>query len=208
MNASAPPIELPRCALFPLETVLFPDGLLALKIFEARYLDMVSACLREGLPFGVVALRSGREAGDSEHVEFETVGTLAELIDVDGDQPGILRIRCRGTQRFSVHTARREADGLWTAAIDPLPDDEPGAPSQAMAATVRGLQEALAKLESRGPVPVLQPYRFDDAGWVANRWCEILPLALAAKQKLMALPDAQVRLQLVDEFLRGKGVIE
>ena len=207
MSASTQPIELPLCSLFPLKAVLFPGGLLALKIFEARYLDMVSTCLREGRPFGVVALSSGDEAGTGKRVAFEDIGTLAELIDVDSEQPGILQIRCRGTQRFSLHAAQRQADGLWTAPIDTLADDEVDAPDEAMAATVRGLESALAALEARGPVPFLQPYRFDDAGWVANRWCEILPLSLAAKQKLMALPDAALRLQLVDEFLRGKGVV-
>jgi Lon protease-like protein len=42
---------------------------------------------------------------------------------------------------------------------------------------------------------------------VANRWCEILPIPLAAKQRLMALSDPQLRLRLVDEYLRGKGVV-
>lgn len=207
MSASTQPIELPLSPLFPLRTVLFPGGLLALKIFEARYLDMASACLREDRPFGVVALRSGSESGTDGQVEFEDIGTLAELIDVDSEQPGILQVRCRGSQRFSHQAVQRRADGLWTATIETLADDEADAPTEAMAATVRGLQSALAALAARGPVPVLQPYRFDDAGWVANRWCEILPLSLAAKQKLMALPDAALRLQLVDEFLRSKGVV-
>ena len=50
---------LPAAALplFPLQTVLFPDGLLELKIFETRYLDLMSRCMREQAPFGVVALR-------------------------------------------------------------------------------------------------------------------------------------------------------
>jgi Lon protease-like protein len=47
----------------------------------------------------------------------------------------------------------------------------------------------------------------NDAGWVANRWCEILPISLAAKQKLMELPEPAMRLNLVGEYLRGKGVI-
>lgn len=207
MNASTQPIELPLFPLFPLKAVLFPGGLLALKIFEARYLDMVSACLRESRPFGVVALRSGNEAGAGGRVVFEDIGTFAELIEVDSEQPGILQVRCRGTRRFSLRAAQRQADGLWTAPVDTLADDEADTPAEAMSATVRGLESALAALEARGPVPFLQPYRFDDAGWVANRWCEILPLPLAAKQKLMALPDAALRLQLVDEFLRGKGVV-
>jgi Lon protease-like protein len=204
MNASPQPSRLP---LFPLQTVLFPGGLLALKVFEARYLDLVSTCLRESGAFGVVALRSGDAVGAETDVEFESIGTKAELIEVDGEQPGILRVRCRGTQRFSLHSATRQTDGLWTAPVEPIEDDEYCAPGASVTATVRSLETAFAALAARGNAPFLEPYRFDDAGWVANRWCEILPLSLAAKQRLMALPDAQLRLQLVDEFLRGKGVV-
>jgi len=198
--------ELP---LFPLQAVLFPGGLLNLKVFEARYLDLVATCLRETRPFGVVALRSGPEVkrGDTA-VSFATSGVLAELLDVDSAQPGILQVRCRGTERFEITATRQQPDGLWLAATRALPDDEAAAPTQALLETVRGLANAIASLKSQGAEPFLQPFHFEDAGWVANRWCEILPISLAAKQKLMELPDPLVRLQLVHEFLRGKGVVK
>lgn len=207
MTAAAPPsFELP---LFPLRSVMFPDGLLALKIFEARYLDLVSTCLRERRPFGVVSLRRGTEArtpsGDA--VEFETVGTQVELLEVDSAQAGILQVRCRGTHRFAVQSRQLQSDGLWTARAVAVPDDEEVAPGEALQETARGLANAMAALKAQGAQPFLEPFRFDRAGWVANRWCEILPISLAAKQKLMELPDALVRLELVDEFLRGKGVV-
>jgi Lon protease-like protein len=198
--------ELP---LFPLQTVLFPDGLLSLKVFEARYLDLVGSCLRESKPFGVVALKQGtdvRQPGDT--VSFESIGTVAELMDVDSAQAGILQVRCRGARRFEVKSSSQQADGLWVATALEVPDDEMVAPAETMHDTVRGLANAIATLKAQGAEPFLMPYRFDSAGWVANRWCEILPISLAAKQKLMELPDAQVRLQLVDEFLRSKGVVK
>jgi uncharacterized protein len=196
-------------ALFPLQSVLFPDGLLGLKVFEVRYLDLVSTCLREQRPFGVVALRQGGEAGTrpGEKVEFEAVGTLAELLEVDSAQPGILQVRCRGTHRFRVHEQRQQPDGLWIAQASTVRDDDESAPTETLVDTVRGLAGAIETLKKQCAQPFLQPYRFDSAGWVANRWCEILPLSRAAKQKLMELPDAQVRLELVDEFLRSKGVV-
>ena len=201
---STPGSELP---LFPLQAVLFPDGLLGLKIFEARYLDLITECLRERRPFGVVALRSGREAGATSRVSFEDAGTLAELIDVDSDQPGILQASCRGTQRFQVISSRQRSDGLWLAQTEAIDDDEVLAPTPAQTATVRGLAEAIATLKAQQTTPFLEPYRFDDAGWVANRWCEILPISQAAKHKLMTLPDPVARLQLVDDYLRSKGVV-
>jgi len=198
-------VELP---LFPLQAVLFPGGRLSLKIFEARYLDLIGTCLREQQPFGVVMLRSGHEVRRTEdHVAFEPIGTLAELIDVDSDTPGILHVTCRGGSRFSVQDARQRPDGLWLAHVASVADDVPTAPSAAQHATVRGLQEAIASLKAQGVAPFLEPFRLDDAGWVANRWCELLPISQAAKYKLMELPDPSIRLQLVDDYLRSKGVI-
>jgi len=195
--------------LFPLQAVLFPGGLLRLKVFEARYLDLMTECLRERRPFGVVALRSGSEAGKSKSkVEFETIGTLAELIDVDSEQPNVLQVRCRGTQRFALSAPTQRDDGLWVAETTSWPDDEALAPSAGLLETVRGLASAIAALKSSNAPPFLEPYRFDDAAWVGNRWCEILPIPQAAKQKLMELTDPMVRLQLVDDFLRSKGVVK
>jgi Lon protease-like protein len=195
--------------LFPLQTVLFPGGLLSLKVFEARYLDLMGACLRESRAFGVVALRTRQEVRRSEDsVALEATGVLAELIDVDSTQPGILQVRCRGTQRFAITATRQQPDGLWLAQATALPDDEAVAPEENQLDTVRSLANAIASLKAQGSQPFLSPYHFASAGWVANRWCEILPISVAAKQKLMELPDALVRLQLVDEFLRSKGVVK
>ena len=195
--------------LFPLQTVLFPGGLLSLKVFEARYLDLASTCVREQRPFGVVALRKGKEVRRGEEpIVFEDVGVVAQILDLDGAQPGILQLRCRGLQRFRIGGTRQQPDGLWIGEVETLPDDEAVAPAEAMHETVRGLANAIASLKGKGVEPFEAPYQFDNAGWVANRWCEILPIPLAAKQRLMELPDANVRLGLVDEFLRGQGVVK
>jgi len=201
----------PRRALplFPLQTVLFPGGLLSLKVFEARYLDLMGRCLREARPFGVVALRRGTEVRRAkEAIALEAIGTIADLLDVDSAQAGILHVRCRGRQRFSLSDPRQDPDGLWLAQIELLPDDDVVLPEQAYDGTVRGLASAISTLKAQGAEPFLEPHLFDQAGWVANRWCEILPISLAAKQKLMELPDPKLRLQLVDEFLRSKGVVK
>ena len=206
MTDGAVPADLP---LFPLQAVLFPGGLLALKVFEARYLDLVGDCLRTQQPFGVVALRQGREVRSAgEQLRFEAVGTLAELIDVDSAQPGILQVRCRGTTRFDLGATTQQANGLWRTAASGRAADEPVPPDAAQIETVKGLAKAIGSLKTQGHEPFLEPYRFEDAGWVANRWCELLPIPLAAKQKLMELEDPGVRLRLVDEFLRSHKVVQ
>ena len=195
----------PALPLFPLQSVLFPGGLLALKIFEARYLDLMSRCLREQRPFGVVALRSGGESRVSRQaVAMHEVGTLAELIDVDSPEANILLVRCRGTQRFRLDGARQESDGLWLGNATALADDPEVAPNATHGNVVKSLSDSIDALSAQGADPFLTPHRFDDAGWVANRWCEILPLPLDAKQRLMALEDPVARLDIVDSLMRAK----
>ncbi|MFN6995754.1 MAG: LON peptidase substrate-binding domain-containing protein [Aquincola tertiaricarbonis] len=202
--------ELP---LFPLQTVLFPGGRLNLKVFEARYLDMVGDCLRQQRPFGVVCLQAGGEMqrkdqdGNPAPVRFHDIGVQAHIDEVDAEQAGILHIRCSGRERFALQNPRRQPDGLWLADVALLPADELALPPDEMDDTVQSLREAIEAMRREGAEPFIPPYRFSDAGWVANRWCEILPISLAAKQKLMALDDPLARLKLVDEFLRDQGVI-
>lgn len=195
--------------LFPLQTVLFPGGLLMLKVFEARYLDLVSRCLRSGQGFGVVCLRQGREVGrGGAAVQFEAVGVHARIDEVDGDQAGILRVRCLGGERFRLEgVPSQQPDGLWQSAVSELTPDRHRLPAPAMFDTVKALSNAIATLRERGQLPFVEPFRLDDAGWVANRWCELLPIPLSAKQKLMALEDPVVRLSLVDGYLRDKQVV-
>ena len=198
----------PDLPLFPLQTVLFPAGLLQLKVFEARYLDLISHCLRSGAPFAVASIRQGSEVrSDAGTTTFENTAVLAHLQDVDAERPGILRVRCVGGQRVRLGKPHQRDDGLWLADAVASPQDLPAAVPPELAQAARALSLAIDSLAAQQQHPFLQPHRLDDAGWVANRWCEILPISLAAKYRLMVLDQPALRLRLVDEFLRGKGVI-
>ena len=198
-------IDSSTIALFPLRSVLFPGALLHLKVFETRYLDLVGRCLRDRERFGVVCLAEGRETG-RDNVRFEHEGTMAEI---EAEGTNLLRVRCRGAERFRiVGEPRVQPDGLWVAEVHVLDDDAAASPEPELASTVQALQQVIASLKEQGSVPFAEPFRLDDAGWVANRWCEILPISLTAKHKLMVLDDPQARLRLVHEFLKGKGVVQ
>ena len=196
--------------LFPLQTVLFPGGILGLKVFEARYLDLMGHCMRHQEPFAVVCLKQGSEVhkgSGSQAARMESCATLARLDEVDAEQPGILQIRCIGTQRVKLGHTWQQSDGLWRAEGEPIADDDVVHPTDALSPTVQALMDAISSLRDQGLEPFTTPHALHDAGWVANRWCEILPISLGAKQRLMELEDPLMRLQLVDEFLRTKGVV-
>ena len=183
--------ELP---LFPLQTVLLPGGMLALRVFEARYLDMIARCLRGGNRFGVVAIRQGLEVGAATTYD---AGTAAEIVDWHQESAaGLLGIRVAGREEFRLVSTRRAPDGLyvgqvsWLAPLPPAPLSSEHAP---LAALLRRILEL--------PLYRDVPLAFDDATWVAARLIELLPLALARKQALLELRDTGERLAQLAEAL-------
>jgi uncharacterized protein len=178
--------------LFPLGTVLFPGGPLRLRIFEPRYLDMVRQCLKESRAFGVVLILEGEEAGEVASVAGS--GTTARVVDFDTLPDGLLGIDCVGEQRFRVLRRWQQGDGLNVAEVDYLPDDPPCALPAELAHLGELLREVLPQLGERYAHVVAH---YEDAGWVGNRWAEVLPLTVAEKQQLLELDDPLARLAQV-----------
>jgi uncharacterized protein len=182
--------------LFPLHTVLFPGGPLPLRIFETRYTDMVRRCMREGVPFGVVLIQEGEEAGDV--ATAAAVGCSARIADFHTLKDGFLGISCVGVRKFRATRVWREADGLNMAEVSWL-DEEPALPVPAefsrLAAMVR---EALSEL---GEHYEHVEKSYDDAAWVGSRLTELLPMPGNDKQALLELDDPLMRLKLLMEMV-------
>ncbi|MEZ5645092.1 MAG: LON peptidase substrate-binding domain-containing protein [Burkholderiaceae bacterium] len=210
-------LTLSQLPLFPLQTVLFPDGWLPLRIFEVRYLDMIRRCHEAGAPFGVVWLSEGSEVrridpaasadGNSFAREvFHPIGTLARIDSLERPQPGLMMVRCQGMQRFEVTARRQLPHGLWVGDVR-LYDADPPVPVIEHLLPVRdALQRLLERLREREPqslpsLPLQPPYQWDNCGWVANRWLELLPVDNDLKLRLMALDNPLVRLELVADLL-------
>lgn len=199
--------------LFPLKTVLFPGGVLPLRVFETRYVDMVRACMKHDTPFGVIAIRSGNEVGDA--AEPYRVGTLAHITEWDMPEFGVLLLNTQGGERFRIIETRTLPSQLIEARVEPLPADDEADSGEALTLCANLLRVVIQDLLDRSrdeagedfinPLP--EPHRLDDAGWVANRWSEMLPIELEAKQALLELTDSAARLQQVEQYLKENGVI-
>lgn len=213
MSSPSPALTLSSLPLFPLGAVLFPGGLLPLRIFEVRYLDMIRKCHQAGAPFGVVSLTKGhevRQPGTGPEA-FSHVGTLATIDALESPQPGLIMIRCTGAQRFHIAASEQLRHGLWVAQVERIEDDRavpvPPDLQHAADALSRLVDSLKARQTASGaPLPLAEPYRFGDCGWVANRWCELLPLPLELKQRLMELDNPLVRLELVSDVLARQNI--
>jgi Lon protease-like protein len=199
--------------LFPLNTVLFPGGLLPLKVFEARYIDMVRTCLRDEAPFGVCLLHSGAEVAQPGMPSTpETIGCLAEIIDIDIEQFGLMSLRTRGTSRFRLLEWHAENDGLLRGNASLIASDPPvhgDVHLERLGICAEVLERIITTFGERDPdsLPFLEPFELSDPAWVSNRLGEILPISLRARQKLMELEDAAARLEVVHHYMLQHGML-
>jgi len=177
--------------LFPLRTVLFPGGSLRLRIFEPRYLSLVSRCLREEIGFGVVLIRQGAEVGPA--VTYD-VGTLARITDWYTLSDGLLGITALGEERLRIGSSRREPDGLVVGDVTMLGPERAAGLEPRHTAAVAAL-ESLSSLANE-PIPEAE-WRTDDAAWVAARLAELLPSSAAEKQAWLELGDPIERLDAI-----------
>ncbi|HVP08933.1 MAG TPA: LON peptidase substrate-binding domain-containing protein [Burkholderiales bacterium] len=180
--------------LFPLGTVLFPGGLLPLRLFEQRYLEMAKGCLRDGAPFGVCLIREGAEVGAP--ATPEPVGCLARIAQWDMQQLGLLQIVAKGERRFRILERRLQADGLARAQVELLPDEADATVPEHLAAC-RTLLERIAA--EHGEL-FAQPHRLDSCAWVGARLAEVLPLPGATKQRLLEM-DGLPRLEALGRLI-------
>jgi Lon protease-like protein len=188
--------------LFPLNTVLFPGGVLPLRVFETRYVDMTRECLKQDQPFGVCKIREGAEVGAA--ATPEGIGCLAYITHWDMQQLGLLQLRTRGGQRFRVLDSSVADHGLLRARVELLPDEaDADVPAQFTA-----LPDLLRLVVAdNGEAAFATPHAFDSASWVGYRLSEILPVPLAAKQKLLELDGALSRLEILYRFLEQRGLV-
>ena len=186
-----------KVPLFPLSTVLFPGGPLPLRIFEARYVDMIGKCMKNDEPFGVLLIREGGEVGQATTYD---VGTLARIVDWYQGSDGLLGVTARGEERFRLISSHRQPDGLNVGEIDILPEEaDVPLPEEyrPMAKILDGVLDDLGRLYEN------LDRRLDDAGWVTNRFVEILPIDLEEKQQCLEQSNPAERLRLVHEVLKS-----
>jgi Lon protease-like protein len=193
--SSDEPARRQRVFLFPLGTVLFPGGVLPLKIFEQRYLEMTKACLRDETPFGVCLIREGSEVG-TPAAPF-TVGCLARIEQWDMPQPNLFHLVARGAGRFRILATTVADNGLISGEVELLPDAAPCAADPDCAALLKRV------LDEIGDRQALQSARLDDGVWVAYRLAEMIQMPMAMKQGLLEAPTVDAWLDNIKNIIKS-----
>ena len=181
--------------IFPLRTILFPDSKLPLRIFEPRYIDMVSRSMRENSEFGIIL---SRESTDPKMFETYDTGTLAKIIDWDQGGDGLLGITTLGTQKFRLKELNKQEDGLNIGSIERIEKEGDYKPLKEFTHLVELLQAILDDVNIYDD----DEKRFDSASWISYRFAEILPLRIEDKQKCLEIDDPIIRLNFLEPLIK------
>ena len=181
--------------IFPLRTILFPDSKLPLRIFEPRYIDMVSRSMRENSEFGIIL---SRESTDPKMFETYDTGTLAKIIDWDQGGDGLLGITTLGTQKFRLKELNKQEDGLNIGSIERIEKEGDYKPLKEFTHLVELLQAILDDVNIYDD----NEKNFDSASWISYRFAEILPLRLEDKQKCLEIDDPIIRLNFLEPLIK------
>ena len=195
------PVEIP---LFPLKTVLYPGGRLPLRIFEPRYVDLVTSCLKQSIGFGIVLIRNGSDSrvADKRQPDIYNVGTYAEIIDFNQLKDGLLGIIARGKHKFRILRKFEMDDHLLMAEAEFLPAE----PREVLDASHMDMVNTLKELVKHPMVQKLQKQMrididYTDASSVSLRLAELLPLDPDSKQSLLQLNHPKERLNELARML-------
>ncbi len=183
-----------RLPLFPLSIHLFPGGIIPLRIFEPRYLRMLTLSQTNG--FGLCLLGRTRDDGQTPML---SLGTRVEVIDFNQLEDQTLGITVRGIERYRLSQIEVEDDGLLFGEVNALPNwtITELAPEQDVLA--RRLGELFAEhpdFAAYYPQP-----EWSNACWVAQRWLEVLPLAGEEKLPLLESSDCSDALRFLMEVV-------
>lgn len=199
MDVSTTPQTIP---LFPLNAVLFPGGVLPLRIFEPRYLEMISQCLKTECGIGVILIQEGVEVGLAARTH--EVGTLSHISYWHKRKDGLLGVTLSGEKRFRILSAEVQPNQLIYAKVEFLdPAGRQDLPENQQPLAML-LQQIISQLEP--PYTTMKTY-YDDLEWVSARLVELLPMDLADKQLLLQINDIDERVLLLKKMLARSDML-
>ena len=175
--------------------------MLALQIFEVRYLDLIKRCHQQQLPFGLAWIKQGSEVQvPGEVPSLHNMGCMAHIREFEQVQPNYFRVLCQGGLRFQLHVVQPGPYGVWQGSVTYLAQDLEVEVPAILQTYADRLGKVIASAQQQGVIdklPIFPPYHLDQCGWLANRYAEAIPVSVELKMQLLSELDPLQRLESV-----------
>ncbi|MDP9283150.1 MAG: LON peptidase substrate-binding domain-containing protein [Chloroflexota bacterium] len=196
--------------LFPLTTVLFPEMLLPLHIFEPRYRLLVRRCMDDDRPFGVVLIRSGQDVGGN--AEPRSIGTEAKIMAFSPLSDGRSYIVVRGGRRFTIEQAIPDTEPYLVGRVRYLAEQEGDDAQDRAAVAVEAYGQYLVAVmavtdDARGDRAIVDELASAPPREAAYRIAASLAVDASERQRLLELPSDAERLEAEKNLLERETTL-
>ncbi len=185
--------------MFPLGSPLMPFSMVTLRIFEPRYLQMITECVEQSAPFGVVLIERGFEVGGGD--QRSAIGTVAQLVDVADLPDGELAVVAVGVERIRVLDWLPD-DPYPTALVERLGEEASPTAAARVDQIDNQLRLVLALVSEAGiDVGPLEYELSAEPAVAAHQLCALAPVGPYDAQRLLGAPSVDERLELLSAIL-------
>ena len=185
-----------KVAVFPLPLVLFPEGFLPLRIFEARYLDMVADCLKNKKKFAIIPVSVEGQ------METSITATTAEIVSWDHGDSGTLNIIVKGISKVNVTELSTTENGLGIAKIKTILDED-----TSIGENFRYFHDIIREL-SNHDLPESFEGALNSSIFTAYRVAEFLELNIEEKLTILKERKGEQKISALEKILKDNGNIE
>lgn len=204
-----PPTTVPETLpLFPLSTVVMPQGRVPLQIFEPRYRQLIKTCIRDGSDFGSVLLRRGSEVHRSNEVSppaLQAIGTRVRIADWFALEHGLLGVVIEGGERFRIQRHWQQADGLVQAEVDALPEPTVVPLNETAAPLLHSLWQDIRRHPELAELGYADTPRSDAE--LLGALTQVLPLPESEKYRWLEQFGSAEHGRALHDWLRQQGVV-
>jgi Lon protease-like protein len=179
--------------IFPLQVFLLPAGKIRLRIFEAKYIKLISIASAKG---GFII----QPRYDNEGVGNISIGSLVEVHDFNQGADGILEVDVYCRSLVDIHSVEND-DDLAFGSIDPLThwSEE----SMALGSSPSELASTLNEIITEDIMlsELYQDKNLTNEAWVIARWLELLPINLTLKKYFISENGFKYAKALVESII-------
>ena len=188
--------HLKNAPIFPLRSIVLPGGLFPLRIFERRYLDMVTTCIKNNEGFCISLVK--KEEPDLYVKDVFEYGSWVEITDWNKLQDGLLGITVEGKNIVKISNTSLDKENLLRGTIKKLDLEKEYLIPQKYLVLSKFYKKIYPNLKN---FINFKEERFADASWIGYRLTELLPIELELKADLISTTDAIERLEKINQIM-------
>lgn len=182
--------------IFPLPVFLLPEGVTKLRIFEPRYLKMISVASSGQ---GFVIWLNDQSINTGINDDTLLWGSWVDIINFNQGDDGVLEIDVKCKSLVVINSVTQSANSFNVAQVSDIKHWSQKHADKSSNELARSLAHVFSENENLNELYPIKA--LDDSHWVLARWLEILPIELNVKSGFVVNYNFQEAKRFVESVI-------